>query len=142
MNNSVNHTHIDWVRIWQNQGKWRIFVNNSSYHMIQVLYRESNVCNKNMGSRKQGQIWFWFRFNVFYATLNNISVMSWRSVPDENHRPVASHWQTLSHNIVSTTCHHVGFELTTLVVIGTDCTGSCKSKYHATTTAPNQGQRR
>jgi hypothetical protein len=24
----------------------------------------------------------------------------------------------------------VGFELTTLVVIGTDCTGSCKTNYH------------
>ena len=33
-----------------------------------------------------------------------------------------------------------GFELTTLLVIGTDCTGSCKSNYHAittTTTAPS-----
>ena len=31
------------------------------------------------------------------------------------------------------------FELTTLVVIGTDCIGSCNSNYHtiATTTAPN-----
>jgi hypothetical protein len=31
-----------------------------------------------------------------------------------------------------------GFELTTLVVIGTDCTGSCKLNYHSitTTTAP------
>jgi hypothetical protein len=28
----------------------------------------------------------------------------------------------------------VGFELITLVVIGTDCTGSCKSNYHAITT--------
>ena len=27
-----------------------------------------------------------------------------------------------------------GFELTTLVVIGTDCTGGCKSNYHAITT--------
>ena len=27
-----------------------------------------------------------------------------------------------------------GFELTTLVVIGTDCTGSCKSNHHMTTT--------
>ena len=36
----------------------------------------------------------------------------------------------LSHNIVSSTpCH----ELTTLVVIGTDCTGSCKSIYHTIT---------
>ena len=26
-----------------------------------------------------------------------------------------------------------GFELTTLVVIGTDCTGSCKSNYHTIT---------
>jgi hypothetical protein len=48
---------------------------------------------------------------VFNATFNNISVISWRSVllveetgvPRENHRPVASHWQTLSHNIASST---------------------------------------
>jgi hypothetical protein len=45
---------------------------------------------------------------VFNATFNNISVISLRSVllveetggPGENHRPVASHWQTLSHNVV------------------------------------------
>ena len=24
-------------------------------------------------------------------------------VPTENHRPVASHWETLSHNVVSST---------------------------------------
>jgi hypothetical protein len=44
---------------------------------------------------------------VFNATFNNISVnILWRSVllveetgvPEENHRPAASHWQTLSHN--------------------------------------------
>jgi len=45
---------------------------------------------------------------VFNATFNTISVLSWRSVllveetgePRENHRPAASHWQTLSHNVV------------------------------------------
>jgi hypothetical protein len=45
---------------------------------------------------------------VFNATLNNISVISWRlvllvdetRVPGENHWPEASHWQTLSHNVV------------------------------------------
>jgi hypothetical protein len=70
---------------------------------------------------------------VFNTTFNNISVTSWWSVllleetgvPGENQRPVASHWQTLSHNIASSTW--TGFEITTLVVIGTDCTGSCKS---------------
>jgi len=44
-------------------------------------------------------------------TFNNISAISWRSVllveetglPRENHRPVASHWQTLSHSVVSST---------------------------------------
>jgi hypothetical protein len=48
---------------------------------------------------------------VFNATLNNILVISWRSVllveetgvPGENHRPVTSHWQTLSHNVVLST---------------------------------------
>ena len=46
---------------------------------------------------------------VFNATFSNISVISWRTVilveetrvPGENHRHVASHWQTLSDNVVS-----------------------------------------
>ena len=52
-----------------------------------------------------------FRVMVINATFNNISVLSWRSVllveetgvPEENHRPVASHWQTLSRYVVSST---------------------------------------
>jgi hypothetical protein len=48
------------------------------------------------------------RFMVFNTTFNNISIISWWSVllveetvvPGENHRSVASHWQTLSHNVV------------------------------------------
>jgi len=50
-------------------------------------------------------------FMVFNATFSNISVISWRwvllveetGVCGENHLPVASHWQTLSHNVVSST---------------------------------------
>ena len=45
---------------------------------------------------------------VVNATFNNILGISWRSGllleetggPGDNHRPVASHWQTLSHNAV------------------------------------------
>jgi hypothetical protein len=45
---------------------------------------------------------------VFSTTFNNISVISWllvllmeeTEVPGENHQPAASHWQTLSHNVV------------------------------------------
>ena len=40
----------------------------------------------------------------------------------------------LSHNIVSSTQTWTGFKLTTLVVIGTDYTGSYKSNYHTITT--------
>jgi hypothetical protein len=51
------------------------------------------------------------RVMVFNATLNNISVISLRSVlllgetrvPKENPRPAARHWQTLSHKVVSST---------------------------------------
>jgi hypothetical protein len=63
-------------------------------------------------------VWFdWFM--VFKSTFNNISVISWRSVLlmeetgvlGENHRSVASHWQTLSHNVVSSTSPWTIFQL-------------------------------
>ena len=48
------------------------------------------------------------RLMVFNATLNNLSVISWRlvllveeiGVPGENHLPAVSYCQTLSHNVV------------------------------------------
>jgi hypothetical protein len=50
-------------------------------------------------------------YGRFTPTFNNISVISWRSVllveetgvPRENNLPATSHWQTLSHNVVSST---------------------------------------
>jgi hypothetical protein len=65
-------------------------------------------------------IWKWLSINIstrrdigwfmaFNDTFNSISVIFWRSdllveetwVPGENHRLIVSHWQTLSHNVVS-----------------------------------------
>jgi len=48
---------------------------------------------------------------VFKTTFNNISVILWWSVllveetgvPGKNDPPAASQWQTLSHNVVSST---------------------------------------
>ena len=62
---------------------------------------------------------FRFKFMVFNATFNYISAMSWRLVflvsetglPVENQRPVARHWQTLSHNVVSSTPRYERFEI-------------------------------
>jgi hypothetical protein len=56
---------------------------------------------------------------VFNVTYHTISVISWRSalmvkgtwVPRENHRPVTSHTQTLSHNVVSSKPLHHDFHI-------------------------------
>ena len=62
-------------------------------------------------------------------------------VPWENYRPVTSHWQT--YHIMLYRVHPslpwTRFKPITLVLIGTDCTGSCESNYHTimTMTAPN-----
>ena len=92
-------------------------------------------------------IYFRVRVVVLNAIFNNISAISWRSVllvekigiPGENHRPAASHWQTLSHKVVEYTSPWARFELTTSVAIGTDCICRCKSNYYTitTTTAPS-----
>jgi hypothetical protein len=76
---------------------------------------------------------------VLNATFNNMPVIFWRSVllageigaPGENHRP-ASHLH-IYHKVVSTTTRHE-LDLTTLVVIDTNCIGRCKSNHHMMTT--------
>ena len=71
---------------------------------------------------------------VFNATFKHISVISWQLVllveetivPRENLPQVTDKLRSLYHIIwyqVHLPC--IGFKLTTLVVIGTDCTGSC-----------------
>ena len=64
-----------------------------------------------------------------YDRFDCISVISWRSVllveenivPGENHRPVESHWQILSHNAVSSTPHLSGIRTHNFSqVMGTD----------------------
>ena len=69
--------------------------------LIITRYFRCNFDHKNMD-------WWIMVFNI---TFNNISVISWRLVllmeetggTGENHRPVASHWQTSPHNFLSST---------------------------------------
>jgi len=76
----------------------------------------------------------WVRVMVFDSTFNNISVLlvEESEAPGENPWPDASHGQTWSHNVVSSTPRLRG--ITTYNVGGDrhwhDSIGSCKSSYH------------
>jgi hypothetical protein len=95
---------------------------NKKHHYLTVLNLAFNyqlkkfICNLNdvpryMFPKYKSLLSFINKclFVLFNTTFNNISVISWRSVlswrkPEDpektNHRPLASHWQTLSHNVV------------------------------------------
>ena len=79
-------------------------------------------CESSMVSKKQGmvphhaRIGLGVRVMVFNATFNNILVILLQSVSlmketGENHQPAVSHWQTLSHNVVSSTPHLNGIQI-------------------------------
>jgi hypothetical protein len=81
-----------------------------------------------------------FQFTLLYvclivlnATFNNISVISWRSVWLVEETTDLSQVTDKLYHIMLYTSPWSRFELTTSVVIGTDCIGSCKSNYHTIT---------
>ena len=72
---------------------------------------------------------------VFNATFNNISVISWWSVfISGGNQRTRRKPPTCRKSLTNLMLYRTGFELTTLVVIATDCTGICKSNYHTITT--------
>jgi hypothetical protein len=55
----------------------------------------------------------WLKSKNKLATLNlllrSVLLGEETGIPAENHRPVESHWQTLSHDVISSTPHHKRF---------------------------------
>ena len=77
--------------------------NNISVFYILIIWRKQLTSEQEW--RLQRLLFDWL-VGWFNATFSNISVITWRSVllveeTGENHRPVTSHWQTLSHNVVN-----------------------------------------
>ena len=91
------------------------FLNETEEKKTNIYINITNGLPKNLSIYNIVQLSkVWFRLMVLYASSNNISVISWRSVslveevggPGENYRPVTSHWQAWSHNVLSNTPRH------------------------------------
>ena len=64
-------------------------------------------------------------FQKYFSYIVVVSFIGGRNRSTKrNHRPVASHWQTLSHNVISSTPRQL------LVLIGAYCTVTCHPSSH------------
>ena len=98
---------------WFSQGHWTIYTPIKINHQIKTTYtwQVRDVSTMEQLKKNVWKSWVrkgWLRLfvclMVFNATVNNISVISWRpallveeaGVPRKNHRPCASNWHTLS----------------------------------------------
>ena len=128
--------------VTQTVDQWSLYLQDSPRKHSSEGITEVSVHDKEASGRM-----VWFAFMVFSATFNNISVISWRSVllmeetgvHGENHSQITDKL----YHIMLYTSPWSRFEVTTSVVIGTDCRiGNCKSNYHplTTTATPLEGR--
>ena len=83
---------------------------NVPWEVSVIIYNIAFIYNIQYTEQWEYKVWL----IVFNTTFNHISVISGQSVllveetrvPGENHRPVASNWQTLSYNVISSTPRH------------------------------------
>ena len=116
--------------------KWSLAVFNSCFITVPIICFWFIECTVNI-RRKSGMVWFM----MFDASFNNILATLWRSIllVEETGVPGKTHRTDVC--CIEYTSPWWRFELTTLVVIFIDCTGSYKSNYHtiSTTTTPLGG---
>ena len=129
------------------------FSNYDQDSAIVVLYNNVALCrclvvqsygqksrNHNPSSKLTPSVISWLvGFMVINFTFNNISVIFWRSVllmEETQYQGKTTDLPQVTdkvYHIMVYTSPWAGFELSTSVVIVTDCTCSCKSNYHTIT---------
>jgi hypothetical protein len=91
-----------------------VYYNCVKFHKTPISHLGGVALTRYMDGRTDGRTgWFLYTPQTLFAggIIIYLSVISWRSVllveetgvPGEKHRPATSHWQTLSHNVVSST---------------------------------------
>jgi len=130
MTKKLNKHHHSWkirqyfIFIYQESRSWRalsgyrrciliISQTQPTWVRVPIPFSIFNIRHlpKIVGFTTQFLITLWVRGYGVVRPFINISAISWRwvlsveetGVPGENHRPVANHWQLLSHNGVSCT---------------------------------------
>jgi hypothetical protein len=94
-----------------------------------ILYENRSKGRNCKAYRKVAQTAKWREINISIISWRSVFVMEETGVSGEIYWSITSHWQTLLHNVASSIPRHErgSNSITTLVVIDTDCIGSCKS---------------
>jgi hypothetical protein len=104
---------------------------------INLLEKKTKSIFKILNWAQKCQSWTWSYGSWIYNYLCNqfLSQLNWWKKPEYSEKTTDLPQVTDKlHHIMLYQVHLVwaGFELTTLVVIATDCIGSCRSNYHKT----------